>query len=134
MTFFLRYWREALIAALLALLVTAWNVIGARNDQIRDLDIAMAKLEATTETDTKWTTATTNVLTQMIQNQNEGIDRVLTGINTASNEITSKVDQTRNDNAKKVSDLKNFISTLPTATDCSVMMENMIRSGEAVQW
>lgn len=134
MTFFLRYWREALIAALLALLVTAWNVIGARNDQIRDLDIAMAKLEATTETDTKWTTATTNVLTQMIQNQNEGIDRVLTGINTASNEITTKVDQTRNDNAKKVSDLKNFISTLPTATDCSVMMENMIRSGEAVQW
>lgn len=134
MTIFLRYWREALIAGLLALLVTAWNVIGARNETIRDLDIAMAKLEASTETDAKWTQATTDILTQMIQNQNDGIDRVVNGINDATGAITAKVDQTRTDNAKKVSDLKNFIGTLPTATDCSVMMENMIRSGEAVQW
>lgn len=134
MTIALKFWREIAIGLLLIAVVVSWNVIQQRNDAIHQLDIQIAEINTRTATDNKWVAATTEVLTQMVDAQNKGIDRVLAGINQSTANITGTVNVVRVENAKKVAGLQTFIATLPTATDCTVMMDNMIRNGEAVQW
>lgn len=129
-----KFWREIAIGLLIVGMIATWNVIQARNDTIHQMDIVLAEYKTQTATDNKWVSATTAVLTQVIDSQNEGIDRVLAGIDKSSTEITSSVNVARAENAVKVAGLKAFISDLPTATDCSTMINNMIRNGEAIQW
>ena len=94
----------------------------------------MAEMAATTATDTKWTTSQLELFQVVMDRQNAGIQSVLDGLAITDANIRETVDRTRIENARKVTDLQNVIRGLPTATNCEVMMSNMIQSGAAIQW
>lgn len=130
----LSYWREGLIAIALGLVVTMWNMIGNRNDTITGLNQEITRITAINDTNGKWTTATTSVLTSVINEQNSGIDRVLKAVSESAAGITASVDVKRAEDAKSDAALRTYINALPKATDCSIMMDNLIKSGGAIKW
>lgn len=131
---FLKFWREGLIAVALGLVVTMWTVIGNRNETITGLNQEITRITAIAATNSKWTTATTSVLTSVIEEQNSGIDRVIKAVSESAAGITASVDAKRADDAKADATLRTYINALPKATDCSIMMDNLIKSGGAVKW
>jgi len=130
----LKFWREGLMAIALGLMFMMWTMIGNRNDTITGLNQEIVRMTAINDTNGKWTTATTNVLTSVIGEQNAGIDRVINAVSESAAGITATVDAKRADDAKANAVLKTYITNLPKATDCSVMMDNLIKSGGAVKW
>lgn len=131
---FLKFWREGLIAVALGLVVTMWTVIGNRNETITELNQEITRVTAIADTNGKWTTATTSVLTSVIDEQNAGIDRVIKAVSESTAGITASVDAKRAEDAKANATLRTYINALPKATDCNIMMDNLIKSGEAVKW
>ena len=133
-TFLAKNWRESLIAALIAALIFCYSVVQTRNDTIKERDIEITKITATSQTDAKWSTATTAMLQTVIQNQNQSIQDVLLGIKNSSAEVTRAMDATRKDNAQKTADLKKAIKSMPKPTSCEMMMDNLIKTGKATSW
>lgn len=133
-TFLAKNWRESLIAALVAALIFCYSVVQARNDTIKERDIEITKITATSQTDAKWSTATTAMLQTVIQNQNQSIQDVLLGIKNSSDQVTRAMDATRKDNAQKTADLKKAIKSMPKATSCEAMMDNLIKTGKVTSW
>lgn len=131
---FLKFWREGLLAVALGLLVTMWTMIGNRNETIIGLNQEITRITAIADTNGKWTTATTSVLTSVIDEQNSGIDRVIKAVSESTAGITASVDAKRADDAKADATLRTYINNLPKATSCDIMMENLIKSGGAVKW
>ena len=130
----LSYWREVVIAIALGLCFTLWTMIGNRNETITGLNQEITRITAINETNGKWTTATTTVLTSVIGEQNAGIDRVLKAVNESAAGITASVDAKRAQDATSNAELKSYLTKLPKATDCSIMMDNLIKSGNAIKW
>lgn len=111
-----------------------WTVIGNRNETITGLNQEIVRITAINDTNGKWTTATTAVLTSVIDEQNAGIDRVIKAVSESAADITASVDVKRAEDAKADLALKNYIMKLPKATDCNIMMDNLIKSGGAIKW
>jgi hypothetical protein len=130
----LSYWREGVIAIALGLCFTLWTMIGNRNETITGLNQEITRITAINDTNGKWTTATTSVLTSVITEQNSGIDRVIKAVSESAAGITASVDAKRADDAKADAALRTYINNLPKATSCDIMMENLIKSGGAVKW
>lgn len=133
-TFLASYWKEGVIALLIATVVAMYSVIGNRNDEISSLNQEITRINAVNTTNDKWTKATSDVLVGVVAEQNAGIDRVLGAISQSSADIATNMDVKRAEDAKANSALKSYINSLPKATDCSIMMDNLIKSGGAVKW
>lgn len=135
MTAFLaKYWKEGVIALLIASVVAMYSVIGSRNDEISSLNQEITRINAVNTTNEKWTQATSDVLTSVVAEQNAGIDRVIGAISQSSVDIANNMDIKRAEDAKANAALKTYINNLPKATDCSIMMDNLIKNGGAVKW
>lgn len=130
----LKFWREGLIAVALGLCFTLWTMIGNRNETINGLNQEITRITAINDTNGKWTTATTSVLTSVINEQNAGIDRVLTAVSESAAGIAASVDAKRAEDAKSDAAIRTIINNLPKATSCEIMMENLIKSGGAIKW
>lgn len=130
----LSYWREVVIAIALGVCFALWTVIGNRNETINGLNQEITRVTAISETNGKWTAATTSVLSSVIDEQNAGIDRVIKAVSESSAGIAATVDAKRADDAKADAALRAYIGNLPKATNCTIMMENLIKSGGAVKW
>lgn len=130
----LSYWREVLIAIALGALVTMWTMIGNRNETITGLNQEITRITAINDTNGKWTTATTSVLTSVITEQNSGIDRVIKAVSESAAGITASVDAKRAEDAKNDAALRTYVNNLPKATDCNIMMQNLIKSSGEVKW
>ncbi|MNI37018.1 hypothetical protein D3C73_910900 [compost metagenome] len=130
----LKFWREGLIAVALGLCFTLWTMIGNRNETINGLNQEITRITAINDTNGKWTTATTSVLTSVINEQNAGIDRVLTAVSESAAGIAASVDAKRAEDAKADAAIRTIINNLPKATSCEIMMENLIKSGGAIKW
>lgn len=133
-TIFANYWKEGAIALLIAAVIAMYSVIGNRNDEISALNQEIARINAINTTNDKWTQATSDVLTSVVAEQNAGIDRVIGAISQSSADIATTMDAKRAEDAKANAALKTYINNLPKATDCSVMMDNLIKGGNAVKW
>lgn len=133
-TIFANYWKEGAIALLIAAVIAMYSVIGNRNDEISALNQEIARINAINTTNDKWTQATSDVLTSVVAEQNAGIDRVIGAISQSSADISTTMDAKRAEDAKANAALKTYINNLPKATDCSVMMDNLIKGGNAVKW
>lgn len=131
---FLSYWREALLVMAIAVIVTLWSTIDDRDETIAGLNDNLTRVTAVAETNTKWNAATTSVLTSVIDEQNAGIDRVIKAVNQSSTDIAAVMDARRVDDAKADVAMKAYISNLPKATNCDIMMDNLIKSGGAIKW
>lgn len=135
MTAFLaKYWKEGVIALLIASVAAMYSVIGSRNDEISSLNQEITRINAVNTTNEKWTQATSDVLTSVVAEQNAGIDRVIGAISQSSVDIANNMDIKRAEDAKANAALKTYINNLPKATDCSIMMDNLIKNGGAVKW
>lgn len=130
----LTFWRELIIAGLIGAVLLFNSTLSDRDETIINMKITMAEMAATTATDTKWTTSQLELFQVVMDRQNAGIQSVLDGLAITDANIRETVDRTRIENARKVTDLQNVIRGLPTATNCEVMMSNMIQSGAAIQW
>ena len=130
----LSYWREVVIAIALGVCFALWTVIGNCNETINGLNQEITRVTAISETNGKWTAATTSVLSSVIDEQNAGIDRVIKAVSESSAGIAATVDAKRADDAKADAALRAYIGNLPKATNCTIMMENLIKSGGAVKW
>lgn len=129
-----KFWKEGVIALLIAAVITMYSVIGNRDDEISTLNQEIARINAVNTTNEKWTQATSDVLTSVVAQQNAGIDRVIGAISQSSADIATTMDAKRAEDAKANTALKTYINNLPKATDCSVMMDNLIKAGGAVKW
>ncbi|MNC63261.1 hypothetical protein D3C75_1133680 [compost metagenome] len=109
-------------------------MIGNRNETINGLNQEITRITAINDTNGKWTTATTSVLTSVINEQNAGIDRVLTAVSESAAGIAASVDAKRVEDAKADAVMRTYINSLPKATSCEIMMENLIKSGGAIKW
>lgn len=134
MNFIVKFWRELALVGLFVSLMVAFNEVQQRDDTINQLNVDIAARDATAATDHKWVKAQADMVTSVINSQNDAIQRVIDALEVTSNDITSKVDVTRSDNAKKAEQLRSLIKDLPIATNCTILMENMIKNGQAVQW
>lgn len=134
MKLLLSFWREAAIGLLIVTLLLCWNELGNKQKAIAQLNTDIAVLNDRMATDGKWVAATTDILKNVIEAQNEGIDRVLNSIEQSNTEISSSMAAVRAENAKRVDSLRTFISNMPTATTCEGLMDNLIKNGEAVKW
>lgn len=131
---FIKFWKEIAIGGLLIVTLVGWNVLMQRNDTIDALEKQIVALNATVAADNKWVAAQTEALKTVIDSQNQGIKQVIDRINHSSSEVAAKVDRTRAENAARVAKLNATIESLPDATTCTIMMENLIRNGQAVPW
>lgn len=130
----LKFWREGLIAVALGLCFTLWTMIGNRNETINGLNQEIVRITAINDTNGKWTTATTSVLTSVINEQNAGIDRVISAVSESAAGIAASVDAKRVEDEKADAAMRTYINSLPKATNCEIMMENLIKSGGAIKW
>lgn len=129
-----KYWKEGAIALMIVGLVAMYHTIGNRNDEISALNQEITRITAVNATNDKWTKATSDVLVGVVAEQNAGIDRVLGAISQSSADIATNMDIKRAEDAKANTALKTYINALPKATDCTIMMDNLIKSGGAVKW
>lgn len=134
MTGLFAYWREVAIVGLIAAFALAMSALDSRNNEIKDLNQEIVRINAVNDTNNKWTEATSSVLTNVIAEQNAGIERVIGVISQSSADIASSMDAKRAEDAKANASLKTYINNLPKATDCSVMMDNLIKSSGAIKW
>lgn len=130
----LTYWREVVIAGLIAAVALTMSALESRNTEIKELNQEIVRINAVNDTNNKWTEATSSVLTNVIAEQNAGIDRVIGAISQSSADIAVSMDAKRAEDAKANAALKTYINNLPKATDCSIMMDNLIKNGGAVKW
>lgn len=133
-TIIANYWKEGVITLLIAALFAMYSVVDGRDSEISTLNQEIVRINAVNATNNKWSQATSEVLTSVVAEQNAGIDRVMNAISQSSTDIATAMDIKRADDAKANAALKTYINNLPKATDCSTMMDNLIKNGGAVKW
>lgn len=129
-----KYWKEGAIALLIVAVIAMYSVIGNRDKEISSLNQEITRINAVNTTNEKWTQATSDVLTSVVAEQNAGISRVIGAISQSSADIANNMDIKRAEDAKANTALKSYINNLPKATDCSIMMDNLIKGGNVVKW